>query len=273
MKNFLLIPVLLITAIASYPQLPGSVYVYFDFNRHELTTASRATLDSLTDSLDIADRIELHGHCDAKGSDIYNIRLSEKRVKAVENYLLSNGWEKKDIVIVQAHGKRRPLNDNATDEARRLNRRVEIRILKNPDLTKTTLKQQLSDSLLKAGDNIVLQNIHFEGGMHRFLPSSQTALQELLDAMKTYPKLVIRVEGHICCQPGTGDGPDIETGLSNLSEARARAVMEYLVRNGINQQRVSFKGFGHSMPLHPYPENNDQERMENRRVEIKILKK
>lgn len=261
------------TTLVSYAQIPATIYVYFGFNKHELTSASRATLDSLTDSLDIADRIELHGHCDAKGSDIYNIRLSEKRVKAVENYLLSNGWEKKDIIIIQAHGKRIPLNDNATDEDRRLNRRVEIRILRNPDLIKPSLQQQLSDSLLKAGDNIVLRNIHFEGGMHRFLPSSQSALQELLDAMKTYPKLIIRVEGHICCQPGTGDGADIETGLSNLSEARARAVMEFLVRNGINQQRVSFKGFGHSMPLHPYPENNDQERTENRRVEIKILKK
>lgn len=271
MKKKLLLSICLLASVWAFAQPPGSVSVQFAFNRYELTAAARATLDSLTDSLDIADHIELHGHCDAVGSDAYNIRLSTRRVKAVEQYLLGNGWEKKEITVVQAYGERRPLNDNATETDRSLNRRVEIRILRGQK--QVTLKQKLSDSTLKTGDNIILPNIHFVGGMHQFLPSSAPALLELLEAMQTYPKLVIRVEGHICCQPDHRDGLDLETGNNNLSEERSRAVMNYLIQNGIDAGRISNKGFGHSRPLHPYPEQTEQQMMENRRVEIKIVGK
>ena len=261
----------LLHATLAFSQPNKSVFVHFAFNRYELSTVTRSTLDSLTDSLDLSDRIELHGHCDASGSDAYNIRLSAQRVKAVEQYLLCNGWEKKDIAIVEAHGESMPLNDNISETDRHLNRRVEIRILSGQ--ATTSLKQKLGDSILKTGDNIILPNIHFVGGMHQFLTVSQPALQELLDAMRAYPKLVIRVEGHICCQPGSGDGTDLETGLSNLSEARGKAVMDYLLQNGIAANRISYKGFGHSRPLHPYPEQTERQMTENRRVEIKIISK
>ncbi|MEO7984588.1 MAG: OmpA family protein, partial [Bacteroidota bacterium] len=121
MKKYLLIGSLLSTILA-HSQSGGSVFVHFAFDKYELTAKTRVTLDSLTDSLDVSDRIELHGHCDASGSGDYNIKLSEQRVKAVEKYLLGLGWEKKDIGIVQAHGERIPLNDNASETGRSLNR-------------------------------------------------------------------------------------------------------------------------------------------------------
>ena len=81
-----------------FSQSRESVFVYFDLDKHEISRATRARLDSLTDSLDLKDQIELHGHCDHSGSDGYNNRLSVRRVKTVESYLLNNGWEKKDIL-------------------------------------------------------------------------------------------------------------------------------------------------------------------------------
>lgn len=255
----------------AFTQDRHSVFVHFAFNKYELTATARATLDSLTDTLDLADHIELHGHTDASGSDEYNIRLSAQRVKTVENYLLSIGWEKKDIITVQAHGEAKPLNDNGTEDNRSLNRRVEIRIIHGT--ANSSLKEKLADSTLKTGTNITLRNIQFEGGLHLFLNSSYPALQELLDAMRTYTKLVIQVEGHICCEYTKDDGTDLETGLSNLSQARAKAVMDYLVENGIDAARISYKGFGHSKPLYPYPEETEEQRIANRRVEIKIISK
>ncbi|HUR66928.1 MAG TPA: OmpA family protein [Chitinophagaceae bacterium] len=275
MKKILLISGLLLSAIA-YTQGPASVFVYFDFNRYELTHTSRARLDSLTDSLDLSDRIELHGHCDAKGSDAYNIRLSAQRVMKVEQYLLGNGWEHKDIAIVEGHGESMPLNDNGSESDRQLNRRVEIRILRGAQTqvqTKPSLKEQLDNKTLKTGDNIILQNIHFKGAMHQLMPESAATLQELLDAMRSHPTLVIRIEGHICCQMGTGDARDIETGEYDLSEARAKAITEYLIENRIDKNRISYKGYGHSAPLYPYPEKNEEEQRLNRRVEIKIISK
>jgi outer membrane protein OmpA-like peptidoglycan-associated protein len=148
---------------------------------------------------------------------------------------------------------------------------VEIKILRGQ--TQPSIKQQLGDDKVKTGDNIVLHNILFVGSMHQFLKSSAQPLMDLLEAMQTYPKLVIRVEGHICCQPGDGDGLDMETGMENLSEERGKAVMDYLIRNGIAPNRISYKGFGHSRPLYPFPEKTEAEQTANRRVEIKILSK
>lgn len=251
----------------------SSVYVHFAFDKYELTMPAKSTLDSLTDSLDVTDQVELHGHCDAKGSDEYNIRLSANRVKAVRQYLLSIGWEMKDIKVAEAHGEKVPIDNNETDLGRSLNRRVEIRILRGHGIRPATLSQKLADTAVKSGTNIVLPDIHFVGGHHIFLASSLPALEELLEAMKNFPALVIRVEGHICCERTTGDGPDLGTGLNNLSEARAKAVMDYLLENGISAERISYKGFGHSKPIYPYPEESEEQMTANRRVEIKILKR
>ena len=264
---------LTVVSLHGWAQSASSVHVHFAYDKWELTASSKATLDSLTDSLDMADRIELHGHCDAVGGNAYNDQLSAKRVQVVNKYLLSIGWEQQDIKVVQAHGENIPLNKNFSPEERSLNRRVEIKIIHAPGNNGKSLTEKLADPTLIAGTNITLRNINFIGGMHKLLPESSTMLGELLDAMKTFPTLVIQVEGHICCIEFAGDGPDLETGINNLSRARAKAVKDYLVDNGIAEERVSYKGFGHSAPIYPYPEKTEDERIQNRRVEIKIISK
>jgi outer membrane protein OmpA-like peptidoglycan-associated protein len=84
--------------------------------------------------------------------------------------------------------------------------------------------------------------------------------------------MVIRVEGHICCgSADEADGVDMGTELKNLSVARAMAVKEFLVNNGIEANRISHAGFGHSRPLYPYPEKTSEEELANRRVEVVII--
>jgi len=275
---------ILFTGYLAGAQSPSSVYVHFAFDKSTLSQGTRATLDSLTDSLDITDRIELYGHCDAIGANEYNDRLAERRVQAVLDYLLDLGWEKQDILIAKGYGENKPLNKNASPEERSLNRRVEIKILRGaagkppttdqavnkPAITQS-LTKKLADTSAVAGSNIILQNINFVGGMHQLLPESRPMLDELLEAMLTYPTLVIRIEGHICCTQTPGDAPDLETGIINLSEARARAIRDFLVFQGIAPERVSYKGFGHSKPIYPYPEKTKEEEKQNRRVEIKII--
>ena len=264
---------LTLVSLHGWAQSASSVHVHFAFDKWELTASSKATLDSLTDSLDMADHIELHGHCDAIGANAYNDNLSAKRVQAVNKYLLSIGWEQQDIKVVQAHGENIPLNKNFSPEERSLNRRVEIKIIHAPGNNGKSLIEKLADSTITPGTKITLRNINFVGGMHKFLPEAAPMLMELLNAMNAYPKLVIRVEGHICCIESDDDGPDLETGINNLSQARAKAVKDYLVANGITQLRVSYIGFGHSSPIYPYPEKTTDEQTKNRRVEIKIISK
>jgi outer membrane protein OmpA-like peptidoglycan-associated protein len=271
--KFYLCLLLLLVATFGWAQTPSSIQVHFAFNKWDLTASSKATLDSLTDSLDVADRIELHGHCDAIGGNAYNDELSAKRVQAVNKYLLSIGWEQQDIKVVQAHGENIPLNKNISPEERSLNRRVEIKIIHTPGKSNNSLIKKIADPTITVGSTIVLPNINFVGGSHRFLFEAAPMLLELLEAMETYPKLIIRVEGHICCQPDNREGFNEETGLFNLSEERAKAVRDYLAKNGIDSNRVSYKGFGHSSPIYPYPEKTEEEKMQNRRVEIKIISK
>ena len=73
--------------------------------------------------------IELGGHTDGTGSYRLNMKLSEERVKIVKGYLQEHGIDGKKIVI-KAYGSTKPLASNAREETRRLNRRVEIKILK-----------------------------------------------------------------------------------------------------------------------------------------------
>ncbi len=115
------------------------------------------------------------------------------------------------------------------------------------------------------GDHIKLNNIYFFNNSARLLPNSEPVLYELLCVMNDNPKLKIEIQGHICCQTAQG--------VYDVSISRARAVWMFLIKNGINRNRMSFKGFGTSKPIHPIPEKSAQEEEDNRRVEIMILSK
>ena len=73
--------------------------------------------------------IEIAGHTDSKGSDDYNLNLSQGRSQSVVDYLASQGIDKTRL---QAHGygETKPIDTNDTDEGRANNRRVEFTILK-----------------------------------------------------------------------------------------------------------------------------------------------
>jgi outer membrane protein OmpA-like peptidoglycan-associated protein len=283
------IPVLLLLSLAGGAQQRFTIY--FDFNRSELDKQARLRLDSILlafrqDSLLQTEKgnqetlaIQLDGFCDPTGSSGYNDKLSEKRVSAVKTYFIQNGLSPYHITGEKGYGELNPVNENKTEKERQLNRRVEISLVKTGQPisgrapAQRSLKEQMADSTLTPGSNLVLQNINFYGGMHRLLPESLSALNELLDIMKNNPKLVIEIHGHICCQAQEEDALDAETQLYNLSEARAKAVRDHLIANGIATNRISYKGFGHSQPIYPYPEKNEEEKTINRRVEIKILRR
>ena len=74
--------------------------------------------------------IQLEGHTDNQGSSKANLALSEERVEAVKRYLVSKGIAK-DRIKTKAFGGSQPLSNELTQEARAMNRRVEMRILKD----------------------------------------------------------------------------------------------------------------------------------------------
>ncbi len=103
--------------------------LYFGFNETALTEASRRQLQELLSALTGADlksyRFELAGHTCDIGTDAYNEKLSVRRAEAVKKWLVSHGYPASKLSVT-GYGKTRPVADNATEEGKRINRRVEI---------------------------------------------------------------------------------------------------------------------------------------------------
>lgn len=269
--------------------LGQTLVIHFDFDKYELTPAARASIDSFlsAEQQKLPAMVRLSGHCDFIGSNAYNDRLSIKRAEQVKEYLKANDPRWVTDLSMMGFGEKKPLNDNSTVADRSLNRRVEISIIQNSSSTNTdsankkspgktkdvSLKKQIADTAVKSGSFITLKNINFEGGRHVFLPEAYPVLEELLETMNAYPSLTIEIRGHICCLGGDVDGLDADTRTYSLSEERAKAVYSYLISHGIKAERLAYKGYGHSFPIYAYPEQTEEERIANRRVEIKIVSK
>jgi len=101
--------------------------VSFDFDSAQIKHGFAASLDKLADILKKYDKTVVHvvGHTDSVGSDSYNQQLSERRARAVAEYLIARGVDPARVHI-EGRGEREPRATNATEAGRQLNRRVEI---------------------------------------------------------------------------------------------------------------------------------------------------
>ena len=99
----------------------------FDFNKAQIKPEGKRRLDDVVrlmrDNPNL--RIEAVGHTDSVGSDAYNMKLGERRARAVADYLVAEGVSPSRI-DVRSLGESRPVASNATAEGRAENRRVEI---------------------------------------------------------------------------------------------------------------------------------------------------
>lgn len=134
---------------------------------------------------------------------------------------------------------------------------VDTEILLNYNLAEITING-------KVGDKIRLENLNFIGGSDKLLPESLPVLEELLQVMIDNPKLKIQIQGHVCCYIKDP---------SDISRKRAKAIYKYLIENGIKKRRLSFKSFDGKKPLFNIPEETEEEKAANRRVEIEIIEK
>lgn len=112
-------------------------------------------------------------------------------------------------------------------------------------------------------EDFTLSGVQFEIGSANLTPEAQKTLDKVADAMKAAPKVNVEIHGH------TDNTGSME--LNNrLSLQRADSVKTYLVSKGIDEQRMSTKGFG---PNKPIASNDTVEgRTENRRIEFVIVK-
>ncbi|MDY0014662.1 MAG: OmpA family protein [Bacteroidales bacterium] len=115
---------------------------------------------------------------------------------------------------------------------------------------------------IEMGESIVLHNIFFDTDKWELKPESEVELHNLLILLKNNHKMQVEIGGHT---------DNIGTREYNmlLSNNRAKAVFDYLIRNGIDAKRLKYKGYGFDNPI----STNDTEagRALNRRTEFTII--
>ena len=265
--------------------------VYFESNKFTLVPQEEQRLQNWIAESGAAKVVAIGGYTDEDGSTGFNDTLAKRRVDHV--------FEKiRDKVAIRDDFKTRSfgeLHRQSADKAQ--NRKVTITFLTpaelpreneilgikpseppkprtfpsrirvpNPDGTKTeyNLDTKFMRELdqAKTGDKLAIRDMNFRVNTFAIVPESRARLYELLIVMQQNPNLKIDIQGHLCCMP---------TDRLNLSTQRAKAIYNFLVHNEISKSRLSFQGFGSTKPIHPIPEQNEEQRAANRRVEIYIV--
>lgn len=124
-------------------------------------------------------------------------------------------------------------------------------------------KVTFNNKSLQEGDNLVLNNIQFEVNSANLLTAGKAELDKLAALMKQNESIEILLSGHTSSEGGANLNRE-------LSLKRVRSCKNYLVSKGIEDSRITIKGYGPDMPIAP----NDTEvnRAKNRRVELRITR-
>lgn len=115
---------------------------------------------------------------------------------------------------------------------------------------------------IRVGETVILKNIFFDTDKYNLKDESMSELARLIQLLKGNPSIHIEISGHTDNQ-----GSDEHNRVLSLN--RAKAVYEYLVRNGIAKERLSYNGYGLTRPI----DTNETEegRANNRRTEFKVV--
>lgn len=256
--------ILTLFAFSCYGQEADTFMLHYALRETTLNKTNRAVLNKLIYGKKITPgmKFTILGFADYRGTGPHNDTVSSERAMNVLAYLVSKGFDKKDITDCVGKGKiERPgmtgINGNAPD------RKV---LIITPHAT------HIDINTLEVNETVTLKNIQFEGGLPDIEQSSMPELENLLNFMTRNKKVNIQIEGHVCCKgiKTVSEGPYSDD--MQLSALRAKAIFDYLAAKGISKTRMKYVGYGTSRPL-VYPAVTEDDQTKNRRVEIRILSK
>ncbi len=116
----------------------------------------------------------------------------------------------------------------------------------------------------EVGESFVLKNILYDYDRATLRPASIEELDKLYEIMIGLPNLKVEISSHT-----DSDGSDSYN--KNLSERRAKSVVDYLINKGINKNRLIASGYGEEQPI--TTNDTDEGKQLNRRTEFKVLEK
>ena len=246
MRSIILILILLLSvqdASAGVERLT----LYFKGETEELSDSSRMDLETLIRDMEQGAEfkwLELYSFAEQEES-ARATRISQKRSKTICNLLKID----EDSLSIQ----------NLGNVQCRIN--FEISGWNRIDLYFSRVGEQpLIDATPIQPDSIrqreIIVQLFFKGNSTDVRYESFTELQRIAMVFHENPQLKAEIRGHVCC------GNNII-----LSRKRAREIYLYLIKNGVDKSRLSFRGYGNKAPL-VTPELSDQDRSLNRRIEV-----
>jgi len=245
--------------------------IYFDVDQFEVTEDKKKELIEFVQKIDttLVESISILGYCDDRGSEKYNLELSNKRAIQVKNKLNDAGVKLKILVEIQGKGKVNLTQSDADKNlyyVRKKNRRVDVitnlkgyKHFNIPGVSYAITKDT------KRGERIYLRNIEFPIDRSVLTPQTILELDKLAMQLNKYKNLHIEIQGHICCTGGSKEAVDVDTGKEELSNNRAKAVYKYLEKKNVDPKRMRFKGYGNYFPL-------GQDPSYDKRVEFLIIR-
>lgn len=293
MKNTALYIFFLFFSLVAQAQEEFSVY--FDSNKYELKKKENERLQNFINTNKEVKIVAINGYTDEDGTTAFNDTLAQKRVDFI--YGIIDGKLKiRDDFKTRSFGERHRQSKIKSENrkvtiyfllAKDLPRENEIlgikeepvvkkqrempkypqkMTLQNPNGTTSELVFDVAFmeklTVAKPGEKIKLENLNFQLNTFAITNDSRPKMYELLEVMKRNPQMKIQIQGHICC---------MQNDKQDLSTKRAKAIARFLEMNGIDKDRVTYKGFGVTEPLFAIPEKSEEERAANRRVEIEII--
>ena len=293
MKRYLLCLIVFIISTSGFAQEQFSVY--FDSNKFELSTKEKANINQWILENCKSKIVAINGFADEDGTTTSNDTLAQKRVDFVfktikDKVKIREDFKTRSFGELHIHSKVKAENRKVTvfyllekdlareDEILGTKKEVVIDIPKkeivypeklvfeNPNGTKSEYKldrvfmKKIGDSQI--GEKLKIENLNFMINTFIVVNESRGKLYELLLVLQKNPNLKIEIQGHLCCMP---------VDRTDLSTQRAKAIHNFLVSNKIDKTRLTFKGFGSTLPIHLLPEKDETQRAANRRVEILIV--
>ena len=258
-----------------FSQSIKSHIVYFDTNKYEVIETEQNRLLFFVQNLDKSKikRISIYGFCDDRGTNQYNLVLSQERANSIKDILHETGINIDLITNVDGKGEIliKVVETKNLNVIRGLNRKVKISVeynktplLKNKNFDDKGRQLPLTlESNLIVGDNVVLDKILFRTGHSYVLKESKEVLSNVAQILKEKSFLFFTIKGHVCCTSEGKDAIDRKTGKRNLSQERAKSIFYYLVKKGVDKKRMKYIGMKHKQPLGGNPKFD-------RRVEIEI---
>jgi len=191
---------------------------------------------------------------------VYEHAKKKTVVKEARNGHIKYRAKDGDYTFTASNEQYFPASKDATMEGDGVTETVQIAL--EPKPVPVVIDTPIIEIPIKVGAKVVLHNLFFATNKTQILPESEPALNELATFMENHPALTIRITGHT-----DNVGSDRDNQI--LSEGRAKAVRDELIKRGVAAERIEAEGKGESEPI---ADNETEEgRAKNRRVEFTIL--